>query len=117
MSEMSLLSLAVEFFERRGYTISYNAKFEGFSGLLHTFDLLIKKSKEERPVLVKDWERTVGVDIVIKIDKASSDIDLSNPIIVAERFSDHAKAYSNRRGITLITKREIIAQSVPFLRE
>ena len=117
MAEKSLLSLTAEFFERMGYTVDYNAKFEGFSGLLHTFDLLIKMSKDERPVLVKDWDRTVGVDIIIKVDKASEDIYLPNPIVVAERFSDHAKAYSNKRGVTLITKREVLSKSDKFPRK
>jgi hypothetical protein len=117
MAEKSLLALTAEFFERMGYTVDHNPKFEGFSGLLQTFDLLIKRSKDERPVLVKDWDRTVGVDIIIKVDKASEDVDLPNPIIVAERFSDHAKAYSNKRGITLITKREVLGQSVQFPRK
>ena len=112
-----MISLAAEFFECMGYTVDYNTKFEGFSGLLHAFDLLVKRSEAERPVLVKDWDRTVGVDIIIKVDKASEDVDLPNPIIVAERFSDHAKAYSNKRGITLITKREILGQPGQFSRK
>ena len=114
MNERPLLSLTAEFFERTGYDISYNAQFEGFSGLLHTFDIVIRKEKEERPVFVKDWNRTVGVDIIIKMDKAAADVGLYNPIIVSERFSDHAKAYSNRRGITLMSKRDIIALQGQF---
>jgi hypothetical protein len=105
-----LLLLVIDFFKRTGYKIKYNVKYEGFSGLLHTFDLLIQKGKTERPVFVKDWDKTVGIDIIIKADKVSEDIGLGNPIIVSKRFSDHAKAYSNRRGVTLITKRHIISQ-------
>jgi hypothetical protein len=48
--------------------------------------------------------------MVINIDRASADVGISSPIIVAEVFSDHAKAYANRRGVTLITKREILSQ-------
>jgi len=59
---------------------------------------------------VKDWKRTVGVNIVINIDKASEDIGFTRPILVAGNFSDHARAYSNRnrRGIQLLTKSEIL---------
>jgi len=109
MSEKLLLPLTAAFFERSGYEISFNAQLEGLSGLLHTFDILIRKENAEYPVFVKDWNRTVGVDIIIKMDKAASDVGLSNPIIVSERFSPHAKAYSNRRHITLMSKREILA--------
>ena len=65
-------------------------------------------------MFVRDWNRTVGVDIVIKVDKASADVGLYNPIIVSERFSDHAKAYSNRRGVTLMTRRDILSKHGNF---
>ena len=45
--------------------------------------------------------------MIINIDKASEDVGLSSPIIVGEKFSDHAKSYANRRKITLLTKRQI----------
>lgn len=108
MTEKTLLSLAVELFEHSGYDVIYNAKLEGYSGLLHTFDIIIKKNNSDRPVFVRNWNRTLGVDIVIKVDKASADVGLYNPIIISERFSDHAKAYSNRRGVTLMTRRDIL---------
>jgi len=45
---------------------------------------------------------------VINVDKASDDVGLSNPIIIGDKFSDHAKSYANRRKITLLTKRQIV---------
>jgi hypothetical protein len=74
-----------------------NLKYEGFSGLLHTFDLLVRKGREEHVVLVMDWKRTVGINMIIKTEKAAEDVDLAHPIIIANMFSDHAKAYSNKR--------------------
>jgi len=58
--------------------------------------------------MIKDWNRTVGVNVVITLDKASQGKAFANPILVAERFSEHARAYANRRGIMLITKAEIL---------
>lgn len=81
--------------------------FEGFSGLPRGFDLVVRKGGEARLICVKDWKRTVGVNIIINIDRASADVGLPNPIVVSGKFSGHAKAYANRRGVTLITKREI----------
>jgi hypothetical protein len=45
--------------------------------------------------------------LVINIDKASEDVGLSNPIIVGEKFSDHAKSYANRRKIMLLLKQKL----------
>jgi len=80
---------------------------EGVSGSVHGFDLLLEKAADKRLVWIKDWNRTVGVNMVIKVDKAVADVGLRNPVIVATKFSDHAKAYANRRGVTLISKREL----------
>jgi len=107
MAESNLLNLAVRYFKQRGYNIERNVRHEGFSGLLRNFDLLVARGDKRHPVWIKDWKRTVGVNIVINIDRASSDVGYSSPILVAGKFSDHAKAYANRRAIKLITKSEI----------
>jgi len=78
------------------------------SGLSHKFDVLIRKGDEQRLVWIKEWKRTVGVNMVINMDKAAEDVGLPGPIMISEKFSGHAKAYANRRGVTLLTKREII---------
>lgn len=107
MNEKSLVALTAKYFNRIGYTVEENVAFEGLSGLLQSFDLLIKKDRKSHPVIVKDWKRTVGIDMIIKADKASEDAQLSHPIFVAKKFSDHAKAYSNRKRIVLLTKQKL----------
>ncbi len=83
------------------------ASLEGFSGTSRTFDLIVQKGRVEQGVWVRDWNRTIGVNVIINIDKASDDVGLASPIIVGDKFSDHAKSYANRRKITLLTKRQI----------
>ncbi len=108
-TETSLTGLAAEFFYNKGYTVQEEVILEGFSGLQHTFDLLLIDAKKERtPVWVREWSRTVGVNMVINLDKASSDVNMRGPIMVGEKFSDHAKAYANRRKIRLVTRKDIL---------
>ncbi len=107
MSHDVLADLAVAYFERRGYRVDSQVLLEGFSGLPQKFDLVIRKGNEQRLVWVKDWKRTVGVNMIINIDKAAADVGFPNPIIISDKFSGHAKAYANRRGVILLTKREI----------
>jgi hypothetical protein len=45
--------------------------------------------------------------MIINADKASENTKLSRPIIISNKFSDHAKAYSNKRRITLLTKKDL----------
>jgi len=105
VARKSLMNLTVEYFMRRGYEVKRNqVNDDNFS----EFDLVVSKRKEVHPVRIKDWNRTVGVNIVINMDKASQHAGFSNPILVAEKFSEHAKAYANRRGIVLLSRFEIM---------
>ncbi len=108
MSRLSLGTLVAKYFRQNGYKIEKDTILEGVSGVTRKFDLIIRKGKEKRSVWIKDWNRTVGVNIIINIDRASEDVGLIKPIIVAEKFSGHAKAYANRRAITLLSKHQIL---------
>ncbi len=101
------MSLTVEYFRRRGYRIRKD-EGRGEERGSSKFDLTVSRRKKAYPVRVKDWNRTVGVNIVISLDKASEAARFSTPILVADKFSEHARAYANRRGIMLVTRSEMI---------
>lgn len=108
-SSSGLVQLAVHYFRKEGYKVEQSeTTLEGFSGLSRKFDLIVQKGHVEQGVWVRDWNRTIGVNLVINIDKASEDVGLSSPIIVGEKFSDHAKSYANRRKITLLLRQKIV---------
>jgi len=103
-----LRELAVRYFKKEGYKVSHeNAALEGFTGISRKFDLIVQKGRVEQGVWIRDWNRTIGVNVIIGLDMASDDVGLSNPIMIGEKFSDHAKSYSNRRKITLLTRQKI----------
>jgi len=109
MSAVSIMDPVVTYFRQKGYKIERDALWEGkSSGLPHRFDLVIRKGNEQRLVWIRSWKRTVGVNMVINMDKAAEDVGMPGPIMISEKFSGHAKAYANRRGVTLLTKREIM---------
>jgi hypothetical protein len=108
MSRLSLANLAAKYFRQNGYQTEKDTSLEGVSGLSRKFDLIIRRGREKRSVWIKDWNRTVGVNMIINIDTAAEDVGLPKPIIIAEKFSGHAKAYANRRGITLLSKQQIL---------
>ncbi len=103
----TLNELAIKYFHKKGYKTEIDIMREGNSGILHKFDILIAKPNEQRVVKILDWKRTVGVNLIINLDKASEDVSLRKPIIISEKFSSHAKSYANRKGILLLTKREL----------
>ena len=107
--KLGLLDLATRYFKKEGYKVlNEDSDMEGFSGISRRFDLIVQKGRSEQGVWVRDWNRTIGVNVIIGLDTSSSDVGLSNPIMIGEKFSDHAKSYSNRRKITLLTKQKII---------
>lgn len=107
-----MVQSAIRYFKKEGYKIEQeNTALEGFSGVASKFDLIVQKGRVAQGVWIRDWNRTIGVNLVINIDKASEDVGLSTPIIIGEKFSDHAKSYANRRKITLLQKQKI-AQSL-----
>ena len=104
-----LLPHVIRYFKKEGFSIEQDATtFEGFSGIKQKFDLIVQKGHVTQGVWIRDWNRTIGVNIIINIDRASSDVGLASPIIVGEKFSDHAKAYANRRKITLLTTQQVM---------
>jgi len=103
-----LMALAVKYFKKEGYKITQeNTALEGLTGISRKFDLIVQKGRTEHGVWIRDWNRTIGVNIVINLDRSSDDVGLSTPLIIGEKFSDHAKSYSNRRKITLLTRQKI----------
>jgi hypothetical protein len=109
-SKTHLTDIAVQFFKKEGYKIRQeDTVLEGYSGISRKFDLVVQKGRQEQGVWIRAWNRTIGVNVIIGLDTASDDVGLSNPIMVGEKFSDHAKSYSNRRKITLLTRQKIIS--------
>ena len=103
-----LLDLAIQYFKKEGYKVNReNVVLEGCSGETRHFDLIVQKGRLEQGVRVRDWNRTIGVNVIIGLDTSSEDVGLGSPILIGDKFSDHAKSYSNRRKITLLTKQKI----------
>ncbi|MCW4053482.1 MAG: hypothetical protein NWE84_00995 [Candidatus Bathyarchaeota archaeon] len=107
-AKLRLVDLALRYFKKEGYKINHEGSvLEGYSGISRKFDLIVQKGRVEQGVWIRDWNRTIGVNVIIGLDTASDDVGLSSPIMIGEKFSDHAKSYSNRRKITLLTRQKI----------
>ena len=103
-----LVDIALSYFKKEGYKLKTEAPImEGFSGITRRFDFIVQKGREEQVVCLRDWNRTIGVNVIINLDTASAVVGLANPIMIGEKFSDHAKSYSNRRKIMLLTRQKL----------
>jgi len=105
-----LIDIALGYFKKEGYTIKgKQVSIEGESGATRRFDLVVQKGRDEQAVWIRDWNRTIGVNVIIGLDSASADVKMANPIMIGEKFSDHAKSYSNRRKVMLLTKQKLVS--------
>lgn len=103
-----LMDMAVKYFKKEGYKVNgENVRMEGHSGVMRHFDFVVQKGRQEQGVWVRDWNRTIGVNVIINLDTSSDDVELGSPIMIGDKFSDHAKSYSNRRKISLLTKQKL----------
>jgi hypothetical protein len=101
--------MAMAYFKKKGFKVNYeNATMEGDSGMPRHFELVVQKNYSEQGVWIRDWNRTIGVNVIITLDTAPEDVGLTKPIMVGEKFSDHVKAYAKRKDIELLTKQKII---------
>jgi hypothetical protein len=67
-----LLDLAVQYFKKEGYKVNCeNATLEGHSGVTRKFDLIVQKGRYEQGVWVRDWNRTIGLNLIIALDTSS----------------------------------------------
>lgn len=105
-----LMETAISYFKKEGYKVKNEAtELEGNSGVTRRFDFIVQKGHDEHVVWIRDWNRTIGVNVIINLDTSSADVGLANPIMIGEKFSDHAKSYSNRRKLTLLTRHKMAA--------
>ncbi|MEM3702943.1 MAG: restriction endonuclease [Candidatus Bathyarchaeia archaeon] len=105
---LDLKQSVIQYFRKKGYKIEEDVSLEGYRGVPRSFDLLIQKGRLMQGVWIKDWKRTIGINVIINLDKASEEVGLPNPILIGEKFSDHAKSYANRKKIILLTTMQIL---------
>ncbi|HVP93296.1 MAG TPA: restriction endonuclease [Acidobacteriota bacterium] len=104
-----LVTLAIRYFRKEGYKVEQEVTtLEGLGGISKKFDLIVQKGRVAQGVWIRDWNRTIGINVVINLDKISENVGLSSPILIGEKFSDHARLYAYRRKVTLLTKQQLI---------
>ena len=73
-------------------------------------DLYIENGSDKGiGVVIKDWKRAVGVDIVIRAEQiAKTSRVISKILIVSNFFSDPARSLAEKIGIFLLTRSDLI---------
>lgn len=104
---LELEELALEYCRQRGLVVDRNFHHHGDSRL----NLLIQNGSDDNPigVIIKDWKRAVGVDIIIRSEQVLKDNRyLGKVLIIANVFSDPARSLAEKIGIFLLTRNDLL---------
>lgn len=104
---LGLEELTLEYCQQRGLIVERSIHHLGDNRV----DLIIQNGdgNEGIGVIIKDWKRAVGVDIIIRseqIMKASRSI--TKMLIVSNFFSDPARSLAEKIGIFLFTRSDLL---------
>ncbi len=61
-------------------------------------------------LLIKDWDRTLGINQIRQIQKCCYDVPLDGAVVVTNSFSPSAISYAKRFGISCYSRYEILAK-------
>jgi hypothetical protein len=81
------------------------------SNINDEIDFVIQNGDENEGigVLIKDWKRAVGVDIVIRAEKVMKNSRfLTKMLVVTNYFSDPARSLAEKIRIFLLTRNDLI---------
>ncbi len=104
---LRLEELTLEYCRQRNLIVDRN--------LIHQkdnpIDLIIQNGDENEGigVIIKDWKRAVGVDIIIRAEKIMKNHRfLSKMLVVTNLFSDPARSLAEKIRIFLLTRNDLI---------
>ena len=108
MAKERLLKAVAQYLHAKGFKVQERAVVEGPWGV-HSFDLLASSPEAKIAVAVKNWRKSVGADVLIRVDQAASEVGIPYIVVVGPYFSPHAASYALRRGnITLLTIEKLL---------
>jgi len=104
---LGLEELTLEYCRQRNLIVNRDFHHHGDSQI----NLIIQNGDENEGigVIIKDWKRAVGVDIIIRAEKIMKNSRvLSKMLIVTNLFSDPARSLAEKIRIFLLTRNDLI---------
>jgi hypothetical protein len=120
LKKASLEGISRKFFQLKGFTTREKIRLRGKSGQNHDFNMLLSQREDKEKnaentedigygVLIKDWKRSIGVNVIIKFDQMIEDSGLEGGIIVGNDFSANAQNFAKKCGIVSYSRGELVS--------
>jgi hypothetical protein len=107
LETLELEELTLEYCRQRGLITNRDTENQEEGKI----DLIIQNGNENEGigVIIKDWKRAVGVDIVIRAEKIMKNHRfITKILIITNYFSDPARSLAEKIRIFLLTRNDLI---------
>ncbi len=112
LNEVQLRDLIRTFFQWKSFSVQESVSIPGNSGN-HEFDFLLSSGSESPQigVLLKDWGRTCGVNVILQFEQVVKDArpNVHQGMLVANQFSSSARSLAEKAGILLLSRGELVS--------
>lgn len=107
-NEESLMELAYRYFTRKGFNIDFNVEMKRDDGKKQNVDMVVTdKAGNKIGVLVVNWDRSIGVNVIRKLSRIVHGTPLKDGIIVGVTFSEHSRRFAKDYEVQLLSKSRI----------
>ena len=104
----SLMELAYRYFTRKGFNIDFNVDVKREDGKKQKIDMLVTdKAGDKIGVLVVNWNRSIGVNVIRKLSRIIHGTQLKDGILIGKTFSEHSRKFAKDYDVQLLSKSRI----------
>jgi len=104
----SLSELAYRYFMRKGFKIDFNVAVKSEDGKNQKVDIVLTdKIGDKTGVLVINWDRSIGVNVIRKLKQIVQGAKLKEGILIGTTFSEHSRKFAKDYNVQLLSKSKI----------
>ncbi len=105
----SLKELAYRYFTRKGFDIALNVDVKNDDGKKLKVDMVATdKAGDKIGILVMNWDRSIGVNVLRKLSQIVKATPLKDGILIGETFSEHSRKFAKDYNVQLLSKSKIL---------
>jgi hypothetical protein len=106
----SLLELAHRYFTRKGLNVNFNVDVKKVDGKMQKLDIVAGDQSGKIGVLVTNWERSIGVNVIRKLSRIVQGTELKDGILIGDSFSEHCRQFAKNYNVKLLSKSKMLQE-------
>ncbi|MFX1294679.1 MAG: restriction endonuclease [Promethearchaeota archaeon] len=104
----SLMELAYRYFIRKGFNVDFDIKVKNEDGKKQKVDMVLTDGAGEKiGVLIVNWSRSIGVNVIRKLNRIVQGANLKDGILIGKFFSEHSRRFAKDYNVQLLSRRRI----------